>query len=390
LFSQADLIDNNNSTSVTIQGNDTGSASPSKSVTIQGNNTGSESLSNTKILEIIKGSAGFIGLIGSLITGVILIRNLLTPGSIGNVRELINKANDPTRKFTEHFSELIKKINLPIVVFIDDLDRCKENYVVEFLEGIYTILKNANVTYVIIADQRWIYTSYEKSYENFNKLTDETGGPLGYLFMDKIFQLFIPLPKLTPLDIKNYLDYILLNKSEDNGQESEANEKLQSSNDPNEIIDIVNRGTGNPIQDRNLRNQAVLKLDEKDIQKKTEHFLQPFANYLEPNPRSITRFVHIFNIVRAVNILSDIKLNNTKLVLWLIIALRWPILARYLQNNPLKIKHIGKINDSNKSEISNEMIPLFTNTEIDSIINKNTLGVTLDENTIKDIILWAL
>ncbi len=65
----------------------------------------------------------------------------------------------------------------------------------------------------------------------------------------------------------------------------------------------------------------MLKLNEKDVQIRTEHFLQPFVEYLEPNPRSIIRFVNIFNIVRAVNIISAVKIDDKKLALWLIVVL---------------------------------------------------------------------
>ena len=348
------------------------------------------SQSNDKILDLIKGAAGLIGLAGSLITGIVLIRNSIIPKSVESVRDLIDKTNDPTRKFNNHFKKIIKKINRPIVVFIDDLDRCKENYVVEFLEGIHTIFKNLNIIYIVTADQRWIYTSYEKTYDTFNKLNENSGSSLGYLFMDKIFQLLVPLPKLTDLDQRNYLNFVLFNKLENNINQNELDKEVEISEDPNKIIDIVNRGTGNPIHDRLLRERAVLKLNEKDIQRKTEHFLQPFVKYLEPNPRSIIRFVNIFNIVRTVNILSAVKIDNKKLALWLIIALRWPILARYLQNNPDKIQKIGKINSTNNIDIPNEILSLFNNLEINNIINKNTLGISIDEKTIDEIILWSI
>lgn len=134
----------------------------------------------------------------------------------------------------------------------------------------------------------------------------------------------------------------------------------------------------------------MLKLNEKDVQIRTEHFLQPFVEYLEPNPRSIIRFVNIFNIVRAVNIISAVKIDNKKLALWLIIALRWPMLARYLQNNPMQIKKIGEINSTNNIEIPKEIVSLFNNLEINNIINKNTLGISIDEKTINEIILWSI
>jgi KAP family P-loop domain len=47
----------------------------------------------------------------------------------------------------------VKTVNRPVVVFVDDLDRCESKYVVEFLEGIQTLFREAPITYVVAADR---------------------------------------------------------------------------------------------------------------------------------------------------------------------------------------------------------------------------------------------
>jgi hypothetical protein len=345
---------------------------------------------NDQIYESIKNTGSLIGIAGSLITGIALIRNSLTPGSIKNTRELIEKSRDPIRKFSIHFTKLIKRIDSPILVFIDDLDRCKETYVVEFLEGIHTIFKNANVIYIVAADQNWIYTSYDKIYENFSLLGKESGRPLGYLFIEKIFQLLIPLAKLSLMDQKNYLEFILYNKSQNDDLKKQLDDKLQYEQDPNRLIDLVNSGTGDPIIDRNLRALVVEKLDKKEIQEKTEHFLHQFVEYFEPNPRSILRYINIFNIVRAVNILSSTNIDNQKLALWIIVALRWPNLARYLQKNPSSVDYIGNDDITIPQRIPENVQSLFKDNDVIDILKKNKQNIIIDAKTIQDIILWSL
>jgi len=211
-----------------------------------------------------------------------------------------------------------------------------------------------------------------------------------FLFTDKIFQLLVPLPKLGEFDQKDYFNYILLNKPQDKDTNFIDNE-LKALNDPNEIISRVNKGIGDPRQDKLLRERTVLKLDQKEMQAKTKHFLLPFVMYLEPNPRSIIRYVNIFNIVRAVNVLSATKIDNEKLALWLIVALRWPVLARHLQSNPEHIDYVGKTLDVEKNPVIPLQIqPLFKNADLNMIINNNDLKVKIDKNTIKNIILWPL
>jgi KAP family P-loop domain len=195
----------------------------------------------SNLLDLMKNVGGIIGLGASIISGIALLRNSLIPGSVRSAREIIERASDPSKKFNSHFNQLIDKIKSPILVLIDDLDRCKENYVVEFLEGIHTIFKGTNVFYIIMADQRWIFRSYESIYQTFVNLDEESGRPLGYLFTDKVFQLLVPLPKLSGENQKDYFNYILLNKSPEEVTKAVDN-KLNTAKTPNEIINIVNKG----------------------------------------------------------------------------------------------------------------------------------------------------
>jgi hypothetical protein len=345
----------------------------------------------------MKNAGGIIGLGGSLISGIALIRNSLIPGSVRSAREIIERANDPTKKFNSHFNRLIEKIASPILVFIDDLDRCKDSYVVEFLEGIHTVFKGANVFYAITADQRWIFKSYESIYQTFLNLDDASGRPLGYLFTDKVFQLIVPLPSITSKDKKDFFSYILLNKLP-NDIPQETDDKLNEMHNPNEMITLANKEADNEkqkkpeyeIRKKKLREMIVLKLDEKEMQEKTKHFLQPFASYLEPNPRSMIRYVNIFNIIRAVNVLSATKIDQESLALLLILATRWPLLTRHLQTYPEDIKHIDSKNIEKESHIPHKIRHLFTNPDVVEIIKKNDQNISIDEDTFRNVILWDL
>jgi len=180
----------------------------------------------------------------------------------------------------------------------------------------------------------------------------------------------------------------LLNKS-NNIDSNKLEENFDNLHDPNQIIEKVNEGTGDPTKDRMLRMLAVEKLDEKEMQKKTEHFLQQFVEYLEPNPRSTIRFVNIFNIVRAVNILSSKKIDNRKLALWIIVVLRWPSLASYLQKNSSFVNYIGNNKVNIPIEIPPNIQSLFKDKDVDNLFN-NKQRIIIDNETIDDIIIWSI
>ncbi len=78
-----------------------------------------------------------------------MIKTSLVPGSSQAPKEFMELSNDPMNRIKFHFSKLISKIKDPIIIFIDDLDRCGDNYTVEFLEGIQTLFRKVNVIYII-------------------------------------------------------------------------------------------------------------------------------------------------------------------------------------------------------------------------------------------------
>jgi superkiller protein 3 len=351
-------------------------------------------LTNMKFLDLLNNIGGIVALAGTLISGISIIRNSLVPSSIQNTKEIIEKSKDPAKEFNKHFKNLVKNISKPILVTIDDLDRCKENYVVEFLEGIFTIFSNANVFYIIAADQRWLQASYEKVYENFTKLKDEYERPLGYTFMEKIFQLVVPLPKLSKKSQKEYFDYLLYETTDSDGINEELEMKakniLAKQDDPDEIVKITEKErSADPLFDRVLRVQMVKRLSQKDIQTKTEHFLQPFIYYVDPNPRAAKRFLNIFNITRAITILSGGDIDNKKLAIWTILALRWPEMARYLLQNPDEVSKIGKAESSNLP-VSDTLKALFQNKTIVGIVNGTLFNTSLNEDWIRKVSTWPI
>jgi KAP family P-loop domain len=109
-----------------------------------------------------------------------------------------------------HFSELVDWLHYPIAVLVDDLDRCKGPYVVELLEGIQTLFRDEPVAFVIAADRDWLSDSYATEYRDFVSAADEPGRPLGYLFLEKTFQMSVTLPAPTGEARDSFWDGLIL------------------------------------------------------------------------------------------------------------------------------------------------------------------------------------
>jgi hypothetical protein len=73
---------------------------------------------------------------------------------------------------------LIESSGTPVAILIDNLDRCRGDYVVELLEGIQTLLRDETrdttddpmVVYLVAADRRWLCDSYLTVYDEFKEL----------------------------------------------------------------------------------------------------------------------------------------------------------------------------------------------------------------------------
>ena len=103
---------------------------------------------------------------------------------LGDCGEILRRyySQDPLKRITGLFKVIVEKTNKPVCVFIDDLDRCQADYVVDLLEGIQTWFHHKNVAYVVAADRSWIKASFEARYGSFSNAVGNIGQPLGYLF----------------------------------------------------------------------------------------------------------------------------------------------------------------------------------------------------------------
>src|SRR5262249_45986252 len=82
-----------------------------------------------------------------------------------------------------------------IILFIDDLDRCPEERVVEVLQALHLLLAFRLFVVVVAVDQRWLFQSLRHHYRALHQETSETRAaaaewestPQDYL--EKIFQI---------------------------------------------------------------------------------------------------------------------------------------------------------------------------------------------------------
>lgn len=318
------------------------------------------------VLKLLLGLASLFGIIWSAIS--IITTHTLT--SAGSVKDFLNLAEDPLGKVKAHFRKLIDHIKSPVIVFIDDLDRCSKEYTVNLLENLQTIFNYHKIFYVVAADRRWLYTCFEKIYEDFIGSIKEPGRRIGYLFIEKAFQLSVSVPRMSPPVLEKYFQYLQWADKDEFRRELEKNRSLaeaalEGKTTAAEVFPILEKieAAADSFAKQTYRSVAVRHMVSPEAEQEAEYFLKPFLPYLEPNPRAMKRFVNAYIIYQALATMADPDLvtdesKRKQLALWTIISLRWPVLAEYLELNPellekVKTGHLGE-EEKDIKELVNE------------------------------------
>ena len=207
-------------------------------------------------------------------------------------------ARQTIREFHSDFEELIKQSKLKkLVVFIDDLDRCLPNTVIDTLEAIRLFLYVPNTVFIIAADEDLVRHAVEARFPEMQ----DTNRNVGRDYLEKLVQVPFRLPPLGHTEMERYMSLLfiqlhlseeyfselieqLLNNSEDSDQKynygfyGEAIERLgdtltsELENDltlVEQIADVLTRGfAGNPRQAKRFLNTLLLRMTMAKAQKK--------------------------------------------------------------------------------------------------------------------------
>lgn len=302
---------------------------------------------------------------------------------------------DPMNSIKERFKKLMERVGPKkrAVVFIDDLDRCQGSYVIELLEGIQTLFKDAPVVFVIAADRQWLNACYEESYQQFKSLVCEPGKPLGTLFLEKAFQFSTPVPGIPP-ELKEAYWQHLIQVKEEGAINSAASAREQAKDQFNKaegesaVLRLVEESLSKPFHEqRAIREEAVVRLAAPEIVERTEHALRSFAALLDPNPRSMKRLVNTYSVNRALATLSHLDIKRDRLALWTILSLRWPLLAEFLEQNPDKINDV--INN-NASGLAEELAKLCGSLDLQNVMNGGPTGIPLEATHVSQCALLRM
>lgn len=312
-------------------------------------------------LKGLQAVAGILGPVGILWAGTLVASRFLLWDSARGARLFEQHDTNPMLEVTRHFGWLLRKSRKPVVFLVDDLDRCQDGYVVELLDSVQTLVRDSgppSAHFVVSADGAWIRTSYELHYATFAGAVAAPGQPLGYLFLDKFFQLRIPVPAVDATRQRQYLRELLRGPVPPAPatlvrEESRVRRQLDRSVTEAQVVETL-RGASDEVRDR-VADAALDRLTTPAAVAATEHSLQRFAVLLPANPRTMKRFVNTYSAMRAVRTLEGNPVRMETLALWTIIEIRWPGLADHLRARPQDIELVGQ----EVPEVPESLRPVF-------------------------------
>jgi hypothetical protein len=222
---------------------------------------------------------------------------------------------------------LVKSSPCPVLIVLDDLDRCDQQTVTDLLEGIQTLFRSQPVVFLAVADRHWITASFAERFKLFADGGDQAR-PVGDLFLDKMFQVSVTIPALPVAVKREYLGRLL-------GADVDANAEpatLPAEATTHEAIRTAIEQA--PEEQRPaLRAQAVARLSTVAADRIVEHRLLRWVDHIEPNPRGMKRLVNAIGMAQARSLLEGRSVDFDVIVLWTILELRWPGVASWIETN---------------------------------------------------------
>jgi hypothetical protein len=269
-------------------------------------------------------------------------------GSATNAKFYEDLSQDPLKRIVWLFNRIVDTTKRPICVVIDDLDRCRSDYIVSLLQGVQTIFRHPSVAYVVPADRNWIKTSFETQYKDFRQTVGSSTQPLGYLFLEKVFQVSTPLPAISAGTRAMYWESLLKSPAgaapePDLSQPSSTQPSEQAVEREREIIrsrtDNLTRAVAEDILNEKdtYDIRAALALEIVDIEGRTaeaKHLLTDFKDCVPEIPRVMKRMLNAYAIRQAMGFVVGSSVPVKALARWTILEQSAPALADFLAANP--------------------------------------------------------
>lgn len=245
-------------------------------------------------------------------------------------------------QFEEDFisvvSTVTQKGKWPLLIFIDDLDRCTPNKAAAVIESINLLLGSEHCVFIIGMDSHVLASSIQAKYkelQEFFRDPDNPGGlSLGHKFLEKIIQIDFRVPTPDPEHVNSFIDISL-------GRNPAITSAQPQVNEPQRLLQAEQRAGKSLEEAKQVVQQSNPDLTSESIEEAAEEIkarsfddndevqktVREAAPYLDYNPRKIKRYINLYRLQSLIAYRRDVLEDTVSLDVlgrWILIALRWP------------------------------------------------------------------
>ena len=211
-------------------------------------------------------------------------------GVVSKVREVFEKLDAIIKEGREQGSAPIDRI----VLYIDDLDRCRADTVVNVLEAVHLLLALNLFVVVVGVDQRWLSRALEEKLHLKAPKPDETATATPKDYLEKIFQIPIRLGRLEAAGeaFAGYVDSISGPRAQ---TELQAEVTRQEEENAESRMSIRPADVALPPLEREAEESAeAVLLREHELTLTKE-----LGSLMGRSPRAVKKFVNLYRLLRG-------------------------------------------------------------------------------------------
>lgn len=260
---------------------------------------------------------------------------------IGAIQDELNnqELREDITKFQQKFGELLKETKIKrLVIFIDELDRCSPDTILETFEAIRLFLFVGNVAFIIGADERHITYAVKRKFEKIEGHQID----IGKEYLEKIIQYPLRIPRLNAKEVEFYITCLFF-------------EKELTPKDFEEVIKFLKQEKREKFLDFNLNytmlNNALPHIAEqvKGSLTISKQLASVLAEELNGNPRHCKRFLNSLAMREKMAQYTGVQLDRKVLAKLMLLeyfkgSLFKKIAKLYIetQGNTDELKHLEK------------------------------------------------
>jgi len=191
-----------------------------------------------------------------------------------------------------------------IILYIDDLDRCRDSRVIEVLQAVHLLLAFDLFVVVVAVDSRWLSHALTKHFEALSSAVFNGNEATPDDYLEKIFQIPFWVQPLSDKAKRNIVDGLL--RSHLAGGDGAPS--TEDSGDKPTLGDLQRRvlSTLDPANAPPNLSAAALAITRDEL-----GFLDELAPLLGLTPRSVKRFVNLYQLIRIIYRLDSAETDET-------------------------------------------------------------------------------